>query len=334
MNTTLINKLARDIVSLDKIAIKEETQQFIEWALIKRDKVSTSEIFKFLERQGVPLRETAPSKKGLPLAKGEMVEVKAEKAPGNLQDILGPLNGEIATVDDVDGDDVILRFQHPKLRNNPIRIDGGTKGPKAGLFRYTSPEAALTDGRSANLFEVIYVSDENAKPPSKDQIRLVQEYIDNGLDKGEKRSRVYYTGLVLGIYTNKEGEQYFKIFSQQRDTYPRAMNPEKGTIYYIGRLNKRPGGWQSEYDRMMNKANLTEDTVKSSKLSRVMPKYPEIQVKLTGQNGNAFLVLGIVSKALKSGGVPSSEISQFREECMSGDYDNLLRTCMSWVTVR
>ena len=64
-----------------------------------------------------------------------------------------------------------------------------------------------------------------------------------------------------------------------------------------------------------------------------MPKYPEIEVQLTGQDGNAFAIMGAVSTALRKGGVPKDEINEYTKESMSGDYDNLLRTAMSWVTV-
>ena len=62
-------------------------------------------------------------------------------------------------------------------------------------------------------------------------------------------------------------------------------------------------------------------------------KYPEIEVKLVGENGNAFAILGNVQEALRRGGVPQAEIDEFIEEAQSGDYDNLLRTCMKWVDV-
>ena len=61
------------------------------------------------------------------------------------------------------------------------------------------------------------------------------------------------------------------------------------------------------------------------------PKYPDIQVQLTGNDGNAFAVLGAVSKALRRAGVPSDERAAFTREATSGDYDHLLATAMSWV---
>ena len=62
-------------------------------------------------------------------------------------------------------------------------------------------------------------------------------------------------------------------------------------------------------------------------------KYPEGQVELVGQDGNAFAIMGAVSKALRRAGVDKSEIDEYLSESMSGDYDNLLRTAMRWVSV-
>jgi len=63
------------------------------------------------------------------------------------------------------------------------------------------------------------------------------------------------------------------------------------------------------------------------------PRYPEIEVNLVGESGNAFMILGLVGKALKDAGIEKEERDEFQNEAMSGDYDNLLRTAMNWVTV-
>ena len=63
------------------------------------------------------------------------------------------------------------------------------------------------------------------------------------------------------------------------------------------------------------------------------PKYPDIEVQLTGEDGNAFAILGRVNGALKGNGVPKSEQDQFLAEATAGDYDALLHTCCCWVTV-
>lgn len=62
-------------------------------------------------------------------------------------------------------------------------------------------------------------------------------------------------------------------------------------------------------------------------------KYPNITVRLTGTDANAFSVIGKVSQALKRAKVPHEEVQQFQKEATSGDYDNVLITCMNWVNV-
>ena len=63
-------------------------------------------------------------------------------------------------------------------------------------------------------------------------------------------------------------------------------------------------------------------------------KYPQIKVKLVGEDGNAFAIMGRVMSALKKAGVSAEEISQYQQESMSGDYNNLLMTAMRWVSVK
>jgi|SRR6266536_389757 len=60
-------------------------------------------------------------------------------------------------------------------------------------------------------------------------------------------------------------------------------------------------------------------------------RYPDIHVKLVGTDGNAFSILGTVSKAMRRAGLGKTEIDAFMKEAMSGDYNNLLATCMRWV---
>ncbi len=61
--------------------------------------------------------------------------------------------------------------------------------------------------------------------------------------------------------------------------------------------------------------------------------YPNIEVSLVGEDGNAFAILGRVRKAMRRGNVPANEITKFHDEATSGDYDHLLRTCLKYVTV-
>jgi len=62
-------------------------------------------------------------------------------------------------------------------------------------------------------------------------------------------------------------------------------------------------------------------------------KYPDIEVKLVGEDGNAFAIMGRVMGALKSAGVSKDEIDAYYAESTSGDYDNLIATAAKWVSI-
>ena len=64
-----------------------------------------------------------------------------------------------------------------------------------------------------------------------------------------------------------------------------------------------------------------------------MPKY-NVAVQLSGNDGNAFAVMGAVKSALKKSGASKEEVEQYLTDSMSGDYDNLLRVAMEWVKVK
>jgi len=58
----------------------------------------------------------------------------------------------------------------------------------------------------------------------------------------------------------------------------------------------------------------------------------DITVELVGYDGNAFAILGRVSRALRKGG--HKELAEeFMKEATSRDYDHLLQTCMKYVNV-
>lgn len=61
---------------------------------------------------------------------------------------------------------------------------------------------------------------------------------------------------------------------------------------------------------------------------------PRPAVRLTGKNGNAFAVLGEVSKALRRAGASDEYVKQFMDEATSGDYDHLLVTAMQYADVQ
>ena len=64
------------------------------------------------------------------------------------------------------------------------------------------------------------------------------------------------------------------------------------------------------------------------------PRYPQVEVKLTGKGGNAFAILGTVVRGMRKAGVTEEEVHAFTAEATSGDYNHLLQTAMAWVEVR
>lgn len=84
-----------------------------------------------------------------------------------------------------------------------------------------------------------------------------------------------------------------------------------------------------------------ENTVSNTGAIPSGPRYPEVVVQLSGVDGNAFNLMGIVRRALRlhlkeEGRTPEvikATCEAFVTEAMGGDYDNLLRVCMAWVTV-
>lgn len=64
-----------------------------------------------------------------------------------------------------------------------------------------------------------------------------------------------------------------------------------------------------------------------------MTRYPDIEVELSGCDGNGFAIIGTVVAALRKAGVPKEEHDLFIEQATSGDYDHLLQTAMEWVNV-
>lgn len=63
-------------------------------------------------------------------------------------------------------------------------------------------------------------------------------------------------------------------------------------------------------------------------------RYPEVQVVLSGNDGNAANIIGLVSTALRrKARVDDTVIAEFRREATSGDYDHVIATALRWVDV-
>lgn len=57
------------------------------------------------------------------------------------------------------------------------------------------------------------------------------------------------------------------------------------------------------------------------------------RVRLFGEDGNAYAILGRCQRALLDAGEPPEVAAQFREEATAGDYNHLVRTVMEWFVV-
>ena len=56
-------------------------------------------------------------------------------------------------------------------------------------------------------------------------------------------------------------------------------------------------------------------------------------VKLIGEDGNAFSIMGHVEKALRRAGADKEYIGKYLNAATSGDYDHLLLVSMEYVDV-
>lgn len=61
------------------------------------------------------------------------------------------------------------------------------------------------------------------------------------------------------------------------------------------------------------------------------PKF-DITVQLSGEDGNAFAILGRVQRALRRAGATPEQIAAY-EATSGGSYDHVLATTMRWVEV-
>lgn len=59
-------------------------------------------------------------------------------------------------------------------------------------------------------------------------------------------------------------------------------------------------------------------------------KYPDVHVRLTGNDGNAFNILGLCNRAARKAGLTTVEIKEFTAQATGGDYNHLLAICQKW----
>lgn len=59
----------------------------------------------------------------------------------------------------------------------------------------------------------------------------------------------------------------------------------------------------------------------------------KLKLELSGQDGNAFFIIGRAVRVAKKAGWSKEELEKFTKEAMSGDYDNVLKSCSKYFDV-
>ena len=62
------------------------------------------------------------------------------------------------------------------------------------------------------------------------------------------------------------------------------------------------------------------------------PKFPHVEVELSGQDGNAMVIISRTTRAMERAGIDQKDIEACVDEAMRGNYDNVLQTVMRTVS--
>jgi hypothetical protein len=65
-----------------------------------------------------------------------------------------------------------------------------------------------------------------------------------------------------------------------------------------------------------------------------MEPITDVEVELIGKDGNAFAILGAVSKALRKAGYDKEFIDEYLVKAKSGNYEHMLHVTMTYVHVK
>jgi len=242
----------RDAKGVDKVA-RNNPSDFASWVLTTREgnPLPASEVSAFLKGLGVPIFTGGGGRAKPRFRIGDRFCVKAEKHNG--QDPEGVyrkydrMMGIV--VDDsggAKGAPVVMKMTNGDVVSFP---DAQDKWRGVGLGKATDYSKMKGHGP----VEIIYKRDPSRKPPPEQQT-IAAEYIARGEKRGERRSLNYYSGYILGAAVGKNG-LYMSIMAQQRisadpcdDFFEiRSFNPTQGEALYIGRVGKRPKGWEKEW---------------------------------------------------------------------------------------
>lgn len=69
-------------------------------------------------------------------------------------------------------------------------------------------------------------------------------------------------------------------------------------------------------------------------MDTVSPPKKLAKVKLVGEDGNAYSIMGACMREGRRAGYTKEQLDAYQKESTSGDYDHLLQTAMKWFDVR
>ena len=221
--------------------------------------IPVKEVEGFIKGLGIRVGGKKSKKPGPRWQKGYRVCIKAEKHKGDGIEVYKDNDRRIGiVVDEGDGS-----------KGSPVTVAFGSEEvvfPNAQRSRYVGMYKATDYSKMKGYgpIEIIYKSDPSRKPP-KEQKQIAAEYIARGEARGQMRSLNYYSGYVFVAAVGANGF-YFSILAQQRasqdqcaEGFPfRSFNPAKAEVLYIGRLGKRPRGWEQDWEAMQIAAAAVE----------------------------------------------------------------------------
>ena len=251
---------------LEKAAFDKEAAgdsgEFASYILSKQEGSPSpvNEVQGFVKGLGVRVSEGGRKKAPGPRwQRGYRVCIKADKHKGDGIEVYRDNDRRIGIiVDEGDGS-----------KGSPVTVAFGSEQvvfPNAqrsrGVGMYKATDYSSMKGYGP--IEIIYKADPSRRP-NPDQKQIAAEYVSRGDARGQRRSLNYYSGYVFTAAKGSNGF-YFSILAQQRasqdacaEGFPfRSFNPAKAEVLYIGRLGKRPRGWQKDWEAMQIAAAAVE----------------------------------------------------------------------------
>jgi len=164
--------------------------------------------------------------------------------------------------------------------------------------------------------------DEIGTPTAEAVFDIVKKVMDVFNDRDSDQDDGYYSD---GYYSDGEevDEEVYEYLDKLDDKYYSLKKQLLTDVEAWVKKKITPANESFDLLKEMNVPTPNEDGV----------KYPHITVKLVGEDGNAFAVLGKVLTSLRRAGVSESERKQFQDEATRSDYDHLIQTVMQWVNV-